>query len=105
MSSSKSKTLTRVDRAEKDAKRKPIEIVQTIKKAQMAIAHTHPLSETTTSDGKDAFALRFQTSFDQVHFLTKKFSRREVIVKCPIIKEDFSFEELCFIPQVFESRK
>ncbi|KAE7997566.1 hypothetical protein FH972_002189 [Carpinus fangiana] len=71
MSSSRSKTLTRVERAEKDAKSKPIEIVQIIKKAQVATAPTPPLLETAISDGKDAFAWRFQTSFDQVHFLTR----------------------------------
>jgi hypothetical protein len=42
MSSSRSKTLTRVERVEKDAKRRPIKIVQTIKKAQVAIAPTPP---------------------------------------------------------------
>jgi hypothetical protein len=42
MSSSRSKTLTRVERVEKDAKRRPIKIVQTIEKAQVAIAPTPP---------------------------------------------------------------
>ncbi|KAE8099836.1 hypothetical protein FH972_017785 [Carpinus fangiana] len=69
-----------------------------MKKAKVAIGPTPPMNEIATIDGDDGFAWRFQSTSNQVRFLTKKFLGHKVIVERPILKKDFSFEELHFIP-------